>query len=159
MPIFEQQQEQLNRQRAESQEAGMESKEGREEKEAQEMGAKERMEKTVVEVKNTKQRMQNIMVNISQVLAAVRAIRAKLGLNQAGDVPAVQRDEATLAELKQKLSELMSQIGDLKLALKAEELARLRQADPNMNEQEMDKQANQSVDRILAELGYSADQG
>ena len=108
MPSFEQQQEKkLRGDQAESQEAGFEGRESKEQQEDKEMGAKEKMEQTAVEVKNTKQRMQNIMVNMQQVIQAVRAIRQQLGLIDNGNVPAVKEDQKALDDLKKNLKEVL----------------------------------------------------
>ena len=150
---FEQQQEEMRRRAAESREASFESKESKEGKEDKEMGAKERMEQTVVEVKNTKQRMKNIMVNMQQVLAAVRQIRQQLGLTGDGDVPAVQTDQKTLDELKKKLAGLEDQMDDLKLALKNEETSQVKQANPNIGQEELESVVEKRVKEVLVQLG------
>ena len=154
MSNFEQEQKkQLRRNASEGKEAGFENKESREAKEDKEMGAKERMEQTAVEVKNTKQRMQNIMVNMQQVIQAVQQIRKQLGLDESGDVPALQTDQKTLDELKQKLAGLEDQMDDLRLALKNEETAQLRQANPGMSDDELNKQVEKKVSEVLEKLG------
>jgi len=154
MSNFEQEQEkQLLHNASEGKEVGFENKESREAKEDKEMGAKERMEQTVVEVKNTKQRMQNIMINMQQILTAVRQIRQQLGLDEDGDIPAVQTDQKTLDELKEKLAGLEDQMDDLKLALKNEETTQLRQANPGMSEGELESQVEKRVNEVIEKLG------
>ncbi|MFH1292002.1 MAG: hypothetical protein ABIH87_02290 [bacterium] len=154
MSTFEQQQEKnLRRGLVESQELGFEGRESKEQQEDKEMGAKERIEQTVVEVKNTKQRMKNIMVNMQQVIQAVRAIRQQLGLDETGDVPAVEKDQKTLEQLKEKLAGLEDQMDDLKLALKNEEVAQLRRSNPGMDDDQLEAMADERVRQILDQMG------
>ena len=154
MSTFEQQQEeQYRRRHTESRELSIEAKEKEEELEKK-MAAKERAEKVGQEMKSTKKTMQNITANIKQVLLAVRAIRQQLGLDTTSDdVPSVKRDQKTLEQLKQKLAGLMSQMTDLKLALKSEEITRLRQMNADMSEEEMKSMADEAVKNILEKLG------
>ncbi len=154
MSNFEQQQEeQYRRQHAEGREANYEAKETQDEELEKKMAARERVEKVAQEVKSTKQRMQNIMVNIQQVIAAVRAIRTQLGLDQENEVPVIKKDKKTLEELKNKLTNLLGQVADLKLALENEEVARLRQINPNMSEKQLETEAKKGVAKILNDLG------
>lgn len=144
----------MRRKGSEFRESSFENKESKEKEEYKQMEAKEKMELTIGEVKTTKSRMKNIMMNMQHVLQAVRQIRAQLGLSNNDDIPAVKSDQKTLDELKIKLNGLMDQIDDLKLAFKNEEIMRLRQIEPNMSSEELDKQASGAVEKILGELGY-----
>ena len=155
MPSSFETNEGMRRKGSEFRESSFENKESKEKEEDKQMEAKEKMELTIGEVKNTKQRMKNIMVNMQQVLQAVRKIRQQLGLNNNDDdIPAVKSDQKTLDELKIKLDGLVDQMDDLKLAFKSEEIMRLRQIDPNMSKEELEKRANEAVDKMLRELGY-----
>jgi len=117
----------MRRKGSEFRESSFENKESKEKEEDKQMEAKEKMELTIGEVKTTKSRMKNIIVNMQQVLQAVRQIRQQLGLNNNDDdIPAMKSDQKTLDELKLKLDGLMTQVSDLKLALKQEEIFRLR---------------------------------
>lgn len=150
--------ENMFRKGSEFRESSFENKESKEKEEDKQMEAKEKMELTIGEVKNTKNRMKNIMVNMQQVLQAVRQIRQKLGLNNNDDdIPAVKSDQKTLNELKIKLDGLMNQVDDLKLALKNEEITRLRQLDLNLDKNELEKKANITVAKILEQFGYQVD--
>lgn len=154
MSIFEKQtEERLRYRQTEGAEAGWEERESKEQQEDKEMGAKERMEQTAVEVKNTKRRMRNIMVNMQQVMSAVRAIRQQLGLIDSGEVPAVKRDQRLLDELKKKLAGLLGRMADLKLALKQEETAKLRQMNPNLSQEQLEAEVRKRVRTILIEMG------
>ncbi len=147
--------ESMRRKGSEFRESGFENKESKEKEEDKKMEAKEKMELTIGEVKNTKSRMKNIMVNMQQVLQAVRQIRQQLNLNNNDDdIPAVKSDQKTLDELKLKLADLMTQVSDLKLALRQEEIFRLRQIDPNMSNEELKKRADEAMEIMLMELGY-----
>ncbi|MFA6486585.1 MAG: hypothetical protein WCT40_04450 [Candidatus Magasanikbacteria bacterium] len=140
---------------AEARDVGVETKEGREKAEAKKAGARERAEVVSKEVKNTKQQIQHIMANMQQVIAAVRAIREQLQLAKNGEdeaIPSVRRDEQRIVGLKNKLMDLKSQLGDLKIALLAEEINRLREENPDLAMAYAQKQAEESVDRIMATI-------
>jgi len=141
----------MPRRGSENQELSSEAKEKQVEEMEKKLAARERAEKVGQEMKTTKKTMQNIMANIQQVLQAVRLIRQQLGLDTSSDdVPSVKRDQQTFEKLKQKLAGLMSQMTDLKLALKNEEITRLRQINSNMSEEELERQAEEAVRNIMS---------
>ena len=143
----------MPRRGSENIESSLEAQEKKEEELEKKMAAKERAEKVGQEMKNTKKTMQNIMANIQQVLQAVRQIRQQLGLDTTNeDVPSVKRGQKTLEQLKQKLAGLMSQMDDLKSALKSEEITRLRQINPNLVEGELDRMADEAVKNIVSQI-------
>jgi hypothetical protein len=143
----------MPRRGSENMELSLEAQEKKEEELEKKMAAKERAEKVGQEMKSTQKTMQNIMANIQQVLQAVRQIRQQLGLDiNNEDVPSVKSDQKTLEQLKQKLAGLISQMDDLKLALKSEEITRLRQINPNLVEEELGRMADKAVKNILSRI-------
>jgi len=146
----------LRRNKKEGREVGFESKENKENQEEKELEAKEKMEQTVVEVKNTKQRMQNIMINMQQVIQAVRAIRQQLQIaTDEDEIPSVKSDKKNLEELKKKLAGLEDQIGDLRGALKQEEITQLREMNPAMSDEQLGVEAEKRVEKVMAHIIYS----
>ena len=143
----------IRRKGSEFKESSFENKESKEKEEDKIMEAKEKMELTIGEVKTTKSRMKNIAINMQQVLQAVRQIRQQLGLDDSEDnIPAVKRDKKTLEELQNKLKGLTEQMDDLKLALRAEEISRLRQLDPNMSEEQLEAEVEERVKQIFIQM-------
>lgn len=154
MNTFEQQTEQFRRKNlAESQETRAEAKEKQVEEAEKKMAAKERVEVVSREVKNTKQQIQNIVANMAQVVKAVAAIRAQLGLVSDSAIPSVEQDEKVLEALRKKLDGLYGEINDLRGALLAEERKSVLEEQPNLSVAVLEEEAGRRVQEVLARLG------
>ncbi len=149
MNPFEQQAEQVRRRNAaESRELAMEAKEKQLEEAEKKMAAKERLEVTSKEIKSTKNQIQNIVANMQQVVKAVAAIRAQLGLSSSGAIPTVARDEKVLEALRKKLDTLYGEIHDLKGALLTEERKAVLEEMPDIKEAALEREAERRVAAI-----------
>lgn len=133
----------------EGRELSAEQKEKAVEQAEKKLAAKERAEVVSKEIKTTKNQIQHIVANMSQVIKAVAAIRAQLGVTTTGGIPSVDRDEKILEELKKKLAGLMGEIKDLKVALLAEEIKSVKEELPDWNDAAVFAEAEQRANRIL----------
>ncbi len=139
---------------AESREVSFESKERAAEEQEKKMAARERAEKVSREVKTTRQQIQNIVANMQQVIRAVQAIRAQLGLaGAAGNIPSVERDKTVLEGLRRRLMDLNSQLADLRLALAQEEERAVREEAKFATDKEIRDEAARRTGEILRRLG------
>ncbi len=153
MSEIERSQDTLRRRNAaESVELAREQKEKQVEAAEKKLAAKERIEVTSKEIKTTKNQIQNIVANMSQVVKAVAAIRAQLGLSAGGAIPSVAQDEKALAALRTKLEGLIGEIAGLQVALLAEEVKNVKEENPNWSVQAIDEEANKRVEDILKKL-------
>jgi hypothetical protein len=149
----EKNQNRFRRNSVEGAEIGAEAKEKQIEEAEKKMGAKERAETISKEVKTTKNQIQNIVANMTQVIKAVAAIRAQLGLGvKGGAIPSVQKDEKILESLKKKLDGLFGEIEGLKKALVAEEEKAVREEHPDWKPEFIIEEAKKRVGEILKKL-------
>ncbi len=141
---------------AESREGAVEAgKERNEERLEQKLAARERAEQLHRETKTAQQQQQNIMVNMQQVVAAVAAIRAQLGLGGSVSIPAVAQDERSLALIKKKLAGLRGQLSDLQAALFAEFTAEVSREQPAWAASEIEVEAARRVMATLQRFGVA----
>jgi len=161
MNSFEQQNEAMRRKNAaEGRELSMEAKEKQVEQAEKKLAAKERIEVTSKEIKITKNQIQNIVANMAQVVKAVAAIRAQLGLvANDDDIPSVQQDQKIVEGLRKKLDTLFGEIGDLKVALAAEEEKAVREEFPDWTQEYVVEEVRKRVQRIVSELGLAGEAG
>ncbi len=151
---FESKNELRRKNLAESAEISVEAKEKQIEEAEKKLAAKERVEIVSKEVKTTKNQIQNIVANMQQVVKAVAAIRAQLQIKNDDDIPSVKQDEKILESLKKKLDGLYGEINDLKGALLAEEIKSVGEDNPDLSFEEIEKEAERRVEKILENIKY-----
>ena len=79
----------------------------------------------------------------------------KAGLNAVLKViPSVKQDEKILESLKKKLDGLYGEINDLKGALLAEEIKSVGEDNPDLSFEEIEKEAERRVEKILENIKY-----
>lgn len=150
---IENRREDIFRRGAESRDIGAENREKQVEEQEKKMAARERVEQVSKEVKNTKQQMQNILSNMQSVVKAVQAIRAQLAISGSSSIPSVELDKKTIEVLEKKLHNLRVELSDLKNALLAEEINSLRENGRFLEGEELEKEANERVTKMLFDLG------
>lgn len=143
----------LRRNYAEGAELASEAKEKQTEEAEKKLAARERLEQTSREIKTTKNQIQNIIANMQQVVKAVQAIRAQLGVSDAGNIPSVERDEVAVAALRKKLNGLYGEIKDLQGALLLEERKSIQEEHTDWPAEAISQEAERRVQAILHQLG------
>ena len=158
MNDFEKNQDRNYRRGGESREVGIESKEKQESQEAKKAAAREKAEAVGKEVKNTKQQIQNIIANMQMVIAAVRKIRAQLGVGNGSSIPSLVGDEVALKALREKLSKLIGQVSDLRTALIQEEERAVQEEAQFAGPAEIKAEAQRRADGLLEQLGLGKEE-
>lgn len=143
----------MRRNSSEGRELNAERKENKENEAEKKMAAMERAEKVSYEVKSTKKQMQNIVANMQQVVKAVQAIRIQLGLGTGLSIPSVVQDEKRLDQLKSKLSKLIGQLSDLRIALIHEESEEIRKTHVDWDETKIQAEAERLAEEVIIKLG------
>lgn len=136
----------------ESAETNAEAKEKQVEEAEKKLAAKERAEVVGKEVKSTKQQIQHILANMQQVVLAVAAIRKQLQLSDDNVIPSVEQDKKSLDALRKKLDGLMSEMGDLRVALTAEETKAVQEEYPDWNAAAVAAEVEQRVTALYNKL-------
>jgi len=129
-----------------------ESKEAELDPELKAAAAMERADYLTGEIKSSKKQIQNIVVHMSQVLQALKQLRAQLQLSEDGDHASLEQDNKRIEELKSKISEHKDELIKMKDELIVGYMNELQKQDATMGESALREKAEQAVDNVLNEL-------